>query len=1065
MTIFSAKQTLAGLKPFQKRTVNHVFKRLYTGSATTDRFLVADETGLGKSVVAAGVVAKAIEYLESVDDVRRIDVVYMCSNADLARQNIDRINVTRQKDIIESGRLTLLPLQLSQLNAPAAENTVKRVNFISLTPGTSFDAGQKLGNAQERAVLFLMLEAIMGEPAAPHSRAPRQFTPEIADKAAELLRGNAGIPGFVYEVSRFRKNHPEGFTKEVRDDFYREAIDRKLMRRFKSLLRSDVPNDDLRVEMPDLIKEFRGVLAEVGLKSLEPDLIILDEFQRFRDLLHGSEEPVGDVDSARPDNSLERAEVYGAAELARNFFRYDGAKLLLLSATPYKAHTSGLDDGGEDHAQEFTELLGFLAQDELGWMDKLRKLLDQRRRQLAGIAPGDNAATLERHLKQFMCRTERPQLDGSDMLSVHHMAPNDVRPADLQSLAVLTRLSRAAGAGNPIEYWKSVPYFANFLGDYQLGKLIEKDVSAEVRDQLPELTTIDRDKHLRFEPLESDNAKYRSVERHMMAGGLWRLLWMPASCPYTQPSGVFAGIGSGATKQLLFSGWQATPNAVSALLSYEAERLIMSAAGTDHENSPEARSKFTPRLAWRMRDGEPTAMSALALFVPHASLAKITDPMLLSKGAAGDEAPSADTLLDLAETSLSPAEGTDRHGDERGVWTAYFGVGKALPTVWKQDVEYAHDAIASATVGETDPDESSPDEDTVSNYMLHVARMLETVAARNGDWRTGVGDLGLNSPANCVYRALGRILPASYDPEDHWLATLHVTTGLRTLFNRPDATTLISQLYPSLDYWQAILRYCADGNLQAVLDEYVFQLRSQQPGGVLVSEQLWEIAETMRSALSIKQVPLRAKDPAIDDSGLAMGMRFAVRYGGGRSDDGSVRTKDVRTAFNSPFWPFVLTSTSVGQEGIDFHWWSHSVIHWNVPGNPVDFEQREGRVHRYMGHAVRKNVAAAHWAAVRSSGAHNPWKALFEWAERDNVSRGSGLAGADLKDFSPYWVFPGEHRIERRLLDHPLSRDVLRTEKMLAGLAGYRLALGQARQDDLLETLRNPDMKPLDLSP
>ena len=28
---------------------------------------------------------------------------------------------------------------------------------------------------------------------------------------------------------------------------------------------------------------------------------------------------------------------------------------------------------------------------------------------------------------------------------------------------------------------------------------------------------------------------------------------------------------------------------------------------------------------------------------------------------------------------------------------------------------------------------------------------------------------------------------------------------------------------------------------------------------------------------------------------------------------------------------------------------------WNLLSNPVDFEQREGRVHRFMGHAERKN--------------------------------------------------------------------------------------------------------------
>ncbi len=57
---------------------------------------------------------------------------------------------------------------------------------------------------------------------------------------------------------------------------------------------------------------------------------------------------------------------------------------------------------------------------------------------------------------------------------------------------------------------------------------------------------------------------------------------------------------------------------------------------------------------------------------------------------------------------------------------------------------------------------------------------------------------------------------------------------------------------------------------------------------------------------------------------------------------------------------FVLASTSVGQEGLDFHAYCHAAMHWNLRSNPVDLEQREGRVDRYKGHALRKNVAAKH---------------------------------------------------------------------------------------------------------
>ena len=92
MTLFNAQPVLDGLKEFQRRTVDHVFDQFYREGSR--HFLVADETGLGKSVVARGLVARTIEHLQHDDGIDQIDVVYVCSNADLARQNLKRLNVT-----------------------------------------------------------------------------------------------------------------------------------------------------------------------------------------------------------------------------------------------------------------------------------------------------------------------------------------------------------------------------------------------------------------------------------------------------------------------------------------------------------------------------------------------------------------------------------------------------------------------------------------------------------------------------------------------------------------------------------------------------------------------------------------------------------------------------------------------------------------------------------------------------------------------------------------------------------------------------------------------------------
>ena len=181
-----------------------------------------------------------------------------------------------------------------------------------------------------------------------------------------------------------------------------------------------------------------------------------------------------------------------------------------------------------------------------------------------------------------------------------------------------------------------------------------------------------------------------------------------------------------------------------------------------------------------------------------------------------------------------------------------------------------------------------------------------------------------------------------------------------------------------------------------------------------------------------------------------MRTRFAVAFGNQRLEDGGeARVESVSTAFNSPFWPFVLASTSIGQEGLDFHLWCHAVVHWNLPSNPVDLEQREGRVHRYKGHAVRRNIAATLGADLLREGVGagaDPWRELFERA----AATGRAASG----EMEPYWVFnQGPARIERLVPVLPFSRDATALPRLRKQLAVYRLAFGQPRQEELLEFL------------
>ena len=120
--------TLNGLKDFQLRSVDYIFHRLYIDPDPVNRFLIADEVGLGKTMVAKGIIANSLDYLW--DKIDRLDVIYICSNGDIARQNVNRLKITANGFSLAS-RITLLPSKLKDLNK-------NKVNFSFIFFGSIF---------------------------------------------------------------------------------------------------------------------------------------------------------------------------------------------------------------------------------------------------------------------------------------------------------------------------------------------------------------------------------------------------------------------------------------------------------------------------------------------------------------------------------------------------------------------------------------------------------------------------------------------------------------------------------------------------------------------------------------------------------------------------------------------------------------------------------------------------------------------------------------------------------------------------------------------------------------
>ena len=174
-----------------------------------------------------------------------------------------------------------------------------------------------------------------------------------------------------------------------------------------------------------------------------------------------------------------------------------------------------------------------------------------------------------------------------------------------------------------------------------------------------------------------------------------------------------------------------------------------------------------------------------------------------------------------------------------------------------------------------------------------------------------------------------------------------------------------------------------------------------------------------------------------------MRSHYAVGYYNAKvSDEAVARVDRMRKAFNSPFRPFVLSTTSIGQEGLDFHYYCRKVMHWNLPSNPIDLEQREGRVNRFKCLAVRQNIALKY-------GNEYTWEEMFSRAAED-------LKGT-YPDLVPYWCLPdldgNSIKIERIVPMYPFSQDKLRYDRIIKILSLYRLTLGQPRQEELISIL------------
>ena len=333
-------------------------------------------------------------------------------------------------------------------------------------------------------------------------------------------------------------------------------------------------------------------------------------------------------------------------------------------------------------------------------------------------------------------------------------------------------------------------------------------------------------------------------------------------------------------------------------------------------------------------------------------------------------------------------------------------------------------------------------------------------------WLKRLTMIALNSPAICLLRSMRSVFGDVPNWENrNWTGVLNLGLNqLRNYFNRPVVQSIIrANSSRERSYAVKVLDYCGLAHFQAMIDEYAYLVRMALPQAKpekLPSLFLAQLTRVFGMGTGSPSVNVLTREGRVRKRPTPRPAHFAVAFGDDVSTDdlepgGRTRKTAMREAFNSPFWPFILATTSVGQEGLDFHLFCRDIMHWNLPSNPVDLEQREGQVNRYDGLSIRRNIAKDHplsSIAEVSAESQNLWSRLFEVLKRHPKGTQRFKHG-----LYPHWIYQpvtaDGHMIRRHLAFYSKSRDAIRYGELKRALTLYRLVFGQPRQQDIIESL------------
>ena len=1073
------QDTMDMLKDFQRATVERVDWLFKNGQ---NRVLVADEVGMGKTMVAKGTIAlMAKRFLD--EGKKKFKVIYVCSNQSIANQNISELDVFNAgHENITDTRLSMQHLLVERTKNKSGASFIQ---LIPLTPQTSFNQkNSSQGMVQERALIFCIL-----------SRMDEFKDNLLCQKLEQLLmygvkRNNWDwwVQNYKQEIDILEKKegseYPIGLHIKILDD---KIV---LEQTIKYLNQRPITSECEKVKDDSIyISNLRKLFARISVDQLQPDLVIMDEFQNFRFLLNSNDDEIKTL----TDCFFGNRHTWGAEDHV--------TRVLLLSATPYKLYTT-LEEIGDnnwgDHYGEFMDVMRFLYnKDERFnkfsqvWNSYSTSLKEIKSESSALLLLSEKVKEAENELYGAVARTERLSvMDNGDYIddSSKHSALK-IKESDIRSYVQARDLITHTGKSSTfrVDYIKSCPFALSFMNNYSEKRSMRTFFTSNpqgLKYAQKNLLWVDKKKINKYEPLPSVNSRYEQLKENVFTNRSELLLWMPPSYPYYTPTGIYAGQEQ-FSKILVFSAWEMVPRMIGSLISYEEERRTIGELIKRHKDKIEEQSRLyfirssqkKKRTRYPAGRLKPSIRASLSLIYPGRKLASFYNPISYLNEGVFDIKIIESRIRESIHNEVAKLVGLYRKKELNKDRKWYY-----LAPMLMDEPEYVVDWMNCLRTAPEEDDESKEIENEGKSFGSIINSVRRYFVDDNGnarkkpdvllgripdDLESVLVSMAMASPAICLLRSLKR--------KD--LATKIARDFVR-YFNSPESTAIVELSFskrgiPSEDsHWLDVLNYCKMGNFQSMIDEYIHLLRNGHP----IEERLERIENRFHECLTLHSSPYNVESFNEFTQSVKKGKtgksthRLRTHYGAGftkgdSTDKTVARKENLRNAFNSPFWPFVLASTSIGQEGLDFHLYCRKIMHWNLPSNAIDLEQREGRINRFKCLAIRQNVARK-YGLTTNAFTDDCWEGLFQAAVAERKEGQSELI--------PYWCFGKNQdvKIERLLPLYPISKDQTRYDRLIKILSLYRLTLGQTRQEDLLEHIfkhfENPDILKdyfIDLSP